>query len=100
VDALIVDDWAMAPLTIPNAEPSGNLRRALLTRDVTDESVAGGQWHAQIGDPTVATVSWRQFAECSWALAPVPYGIFRQRQKHREPKAQLPSIKTRKQANS
>jgi DNA replication protein DnaC len=56
VDALIVDDWAMAPLA--DAE-----RRAFL--EICDEryqtratlltsQLPVAKWHAQIGDPTVA----------------------------------------------
>lgn len=56
VDALIVDDWAMAPLT-------DSERRAFL--EISDEryltrstlltsQLPVAKWHAQIGDPTVA----------------------------------------------
>jgi DNA replication protein DnaC len=56
VDALIVDDWAMAPL-------ADNERRAFLeicdVRYLTKATLLTSQlpvvkWHAQIGDPTVA----------------------------------------------
>jgi DNA replication protein DnaC len=56
VDALIVDDWAMAPL-------ADNERRAFLeicdARYLTKATLLNSQlpvvkWHAQIGDPTVA----------------------------------------------
>ena len=56
IDVLIVDDWAMAPLTDPErrdfleiCDARYQARSTLLTSQLPVAS-----WHAQIGDPTVA----------------------------------------------
>lgn len=56
VDVLIVDDWAMAPLTeaerrdfLEICDTRYQMRSVLLTSQIPVAS-----WHAQIGDPTVA----------------------------------------------
>jgi DNA replication protein DnaC len=56
VDALIVDDWAMAPLT--DAERRAFLEicdaRYLTRSTLLTSQLPVAKWHAQIGDPTVA----------------------------------------------
>jgi DNA replication protein DnaC len=56
VDALIVDDWAMAPLT--DAERRAFLEicdeRYLTKATLLTSQLPVAKWHAQIGDPTVA----------------------------------------------
>jgi DNA replication protein DnaC len=56
IDVLIVDDWAMAPLSeserrdfLEVCEDRYQLRSTILT-----SQLPVAQWHAQIGDPTVA----------------------------------------------
>jgi len=56
VDVLIVDDWAMAPLTeaerrdfLEICDTRYQSRSVLLTSQIPVTS-----WHAQIGDPTIA----------------------------------------------
>lgn len=56
VDVLIVDDWAMAPLTeaerrdfLEICDTRYQMRSVLLTSQIPVAS-----WHAQIGDPTIA----------------------------------------------
>jgi len=56
VDALIVDDWAMAPLV--DAERRGFLEicdeRYQTKATLLTSQLPVAKWHAQIGDPTVA----------------------------------------------
>lgn len=56
VDVLIVDDWAMAPLT--DAERRAFLEicdeRYLTRSTLLTSQLPVAKWHAQIGDPTVA----------------------------------------------
>jgi len=56
VDALIVDDWAMAPLA--DSERRAFLEicdaRYLTKATLLTSQLPVGKWHAQIGDPTVA----------------------------------------------
>ena len=56
VDALIVDDWAMAPLA--DTERRGFLEicdeRYLTRSTLLTSQLPVAKWHAQIGDPTVA----------------------------------------------
>ena len=56
IDALVIDDWAMAPLTEPErrdfweiCEDRYQVRSLILTSQVPVT-----RWHEQIGDPTVA----------------------------------------------
>src|SRR5664279_806648 len=60
VDALIVDDWAMAPLT--DAERRAFLEicdeRYLTRSTLLTSQLPVAKWHAQIGDPTGPTASW------------------------------------------
>jgi len=56
VDALIVDDWAMAPLS--DAERRAFLEicdeRYLSRATLLTSQLPVAKWHAQIGDPTIA----------------------------------------------
>jgi len=56
VDTLIVDDWAMAPLT--DSERRSFLEicdeRYLTRSTLLTSQLPVAKWHAQIGDPTVA----------------------------------------------
>ena len=56
IDVLVIDDWAMAPLTEPErrdfweiCEDRYQVRSVILT-----SQLPVGRWHEQIGDPTVA----------------------------------------------
>src|SRR6478736_4610938 len=56
VDALLVDDWAMAPMT--DGERRAFLEicdeRYLTRSTLLTSQLPVAKWHAQIGDPTVA----------------------------------------------
>ena len=56
VDVLIVDDWAMAPLTDPERRAFLEIcdQRYQTKATLLTSQLPVGKWHAQIGDPTVA----------------------------------------------
>ena len=56
VDALIVDDWAMAPLTDTERRAFLEIcdERYLTRSTLLTSQLPVAKWHAQIGDPTVA----------------------------------------------
>jgi DNA replication protein DnaC len=56
VDVLIVDDWAMAPLTDPERRAFLEIcdQRYLTRSTLLTSQLPVAKWHAQIGDPTVA----------------------------------------------
>ena len=65
VDALIVDDWAMAPLADTERRAFLEIcdERYLTRSTLLTSQLPVAKWHAQIGDPTVA--------DSFWALTPV-----------------------------
>jgi DNA replication protein DnaC len=59
IDVLVIDDWAMTPLTETErrevweiAEDRYHTRSTILT-----SQLPVARWHEQIGDPTIATAS-------------------------------------------
>jgi len=56
VDALIVDDWAMAPLADTERRAFLEIcdERYLTRSTLLTSQLPVAKWHAQIGDPTVA----------------------------------------------
>jgi DNA replication protein DnaC len=56
VDVLIVDDWAMAPMTEPERRAFLEIcdERYLTRSTLLTSQLPVAKWHAQIGDPTVA----------------------------------------------
>ena len=56
MDVLIVDDWAMAPLTDPERRAFLEIcdQRYLTRSTLLTSQLPVAKWHAQIGDPTVA----------------------------------------------
>jgi len=56
VDVLIVDDWAMAPLTDPERRAFLEIcdERYLTRSTLLTSQLPVTKWHAQIGDPTIA----------------------------------------------
>lgn len=56
VDALIVDDWAMAPMTDPERRAFLEIcdARYLNRATMLTSQLPVAKWHAQIGDPTIA----------------------------------------------
>ena len=61
VDVLIVDDWAMAPLTDTERRAFLEIcdERYLTRSTLLTSQLPVAKWHAQIGDPTVPTSSLR-----------------------------------------
>lgn len=56
VDVLIVDDWAMAPLTEPERRSFLEIcdERYLTKSTLLTSQLPVAKWHGQIGDPTIA----------------------------------------------
>src|SRR5215813_8880803 len=56
IDLLVIDDWAMAPLTEPERRDFWEIREARYQARSTilTSQLPVARWHEQIGDPTVA----------------------------------------------
>jgi DNA replication protein DnaC len=56
IDVLVVDDWAMAPLSEPQRRDFWEIRedRYEVRSTILTSQLPVSRWHEQIGDPTLA----------------------------------------------
>jgi len=56
IDVLLIDDWAMAPLSEPELRDFWDIceDRYQMRSTIMTSQLSGSRWHEQVGDPTLA----------------------------------------------